>query len=202
MDMSYVHGTTKIFGHCLFRWHERQADGWRVVELEPDHCETCVAELRRVTKGEIQVPGRWPTGTRPPPRPAAAEVRVLVVDDDDDARSATVELLRSNGYSVLAACDGGDALEMLRGADPPCIVLLDLSMPVVGGREVLREIRQEESLSSVRVIVVSGDRITAKPTGSDLLLRKPVPPQALLAAVGLVTARIKATVAPRTRTSS
>lgn len=80
---------------------------------------------------------------------------ILLVDDDADFR-ATVRLsLELSGWQVAEAADGGQALEAL-AARPPLLVLLDLNMPVLNGRELLQRMRQDEALCQVPVLVLSG----------------------------------------------
>ncbi len=43
-----VVGLLKVRGHCLFTWHETEIDGRRTVEVHAEHCEECIAELRRI----------------------------------------------------------------------------------------------------------------------------------------------------------
>ncbi|HKC26276.1 MAG TPA: response regulator, partial [Thermoanaerobaculia bacterium] len=58
--------------------------------------------------------------------------RVLVVEDDRDVREAVVELLEDNAYEPVPAINGLEALEKLReGKDDPCLILLDVMMPVM-----------------------------------------------------------------------
>ena len=62
---------------------------------------------------------------------------ILVVDDEEMVRKLACMALRSHGYKVLEAKNGRDALEVLAGAAPlPSLVLLDLTMPVMGGEEL------------------------------------------------------------------
>ena len=68
---------------------------------------------------------------------------VLVVDDEDVVRALAMECLECQGFTVLGAADGREALEIYRahGGGIAC-VLLDLTMPVMDGEECLRELRQ------------------------------------------------------------
>ena len=59
--------------------------------------------------------------------------RVLVVDDDDDIRGLVCEVLGAEGYSVLDAPHGAAALALV-AVDAPCLILLDMRMPVMDGR--------------------------------------------------------------------
>jgi CheY-like chemotaxis protein len=82
--------------------------------------------------------------------------RVLVVEDDQDIRESVVEILEENGYSPIAASNGREALEMLgRSESLPCVILLDLMMPVMDGRAFREEQLKRPKLSSIPVIVVS-----------------------------------------------
>jgi CheY-like chemotaxis protein len=82
--------------------------------------------------------------------------RILVVDDNEGLLENLAELLQSEGYEVATAADGAVALTRL-AADPlPHVVLLDLNMPGVGGREIAERIRHDPRLSSVRVVLSTG----------------------------------------------
>jgi len=95
--------------------------------------------------------------TNHPDSPAGPNL-VLVVDDDFDIREALSDVLASEGYSVLTAADGGEALERLRGGVRPAVMLLDLMMPRVSGVEVIDALRKDESLSKIPVVVCSANR--------------------------------------------
>jgi len=79
---------------------------------------------------------------------------VLVVDDEIDIRQAVVEVLAEEGYEVIAACDGVEALAQLR-AHHPDLVLLDLMMPRMSGWEFRAEQQHDPSVSDIPVIVLS-----------------------------------------------
>ena len=102
--------------------------------------------------------------------------RILVVEDEPDIRTLLADVLRSEGYPVLTAGDGLQALEQLRttGAD---LVILDLRMPGVDGWAVLRERNHEVSWRSVPVIVLSASRAEAlreaRQLGATACLAKP-----------------------------
>lgn len=81
----------------------------------------------------------------------------MVVDDDDDVRDTMRELLEGEGYRVETAGDGRDALDLLESIERPGVILLDLSMPRMGGQEFLEEARKRHpELRRVPVVVVSG----------------------------------------------
>ena len=115
--------------------------------------------------------------------PAGPNV-VLVVDDDYDIREALSDVLASEGYSVVTAADGGEALERLRGGVRPDVVLLDLMMPRVSGVEVIDALRKDESLREIPVVVCSANRgYGPDDLGVHGVLRKPVSVEDLLQAV-------------------
>lgn len=79
---------------------------------------------------------------------------VLVVDDDDETVDVMREILAEEGHVVLAAKNGREALEIARGRMPD-LVLLDLNMPDMGGREFLARARADSVLAELHVVVVS-----------------------------------------------
>jgi CheY-like chemotaxis protein len=81
-------------------------------------------------------------------------VSVLVVDDENDIREAVSELLADEGYEVLGAGDGAEALKQLRDHHPS-VVLLDLMMPVMNGWEFRAAQKGDPDLSRIPVIVLS-----------------------------------------------
>jgi two-component system chemotaxis response regulator CheY len=112
---------------------------------------------------------------------------VLVVDDDRDIRDVLTDALEAEGYRVITAPDGQEALDWLRASTVrPCVILLDLMMPRMDGLQFRTEQLNEPSFAAVPVIVLSADPsviATAKSLNFAGSLRKPVPLEALLAAV-------------------
>jgi two-component system chemotaxis response regulator CheY len=111
--------------------------------------------------------------------------RVLLVEDDLDLRDIVQDILETEGYDVIPAAHGRQALEYLRttrsGDDAPALVILDLTMPMVSGWEVLDAILDDPCLQ-MPVIVVSAFG-HSKPNGVAAYLRKPFNPVDLLDAV-------------------
>lgn len=95
---------------------------------------------------------------------------VLVVDDDDDIRATLLELLLSVGYRVCGAANGREALECLLTKRQPCLVLLDLNMPVMNGYEFLAALARDQRLPELRVVVMSA-ALTNKPDGVPFLTK-------------------------------
>ena len=113
--------------------------------------------------------------------------RVLVVDDDEAVRTLASWQLESDGFAVDQAADGAEALGAI-AADRPDLVVLDLTMPGVGGLDVLRRVRTAPATESLPVIVLSGrsgetDRIVGLDLGADDYLVKPFSPGELAARV-------------------
>ncbi|MGH7269169.1 MAG: response regulator [Polyangiaceae bacterium] len=95
---------------------------------------------------------------------------VLVVDDQRDQRETIAPALEAEGYAVRCAENGAQALALMHGAGRPDAIVLDLSMPVMGGWELLEILRGEPELSEIPVVVLSA---LPAPTGT-LHLAKPV----------------------------
>ena len=84
---------------------------------------------------------------------------IFVVDDDADIRQAIQDTLEDEGFQVEAAGDGAAALEKLRSLPvEPCLVLLDLMMPVMDGWEFLAVRKQDPRLSAIPITVISASR--------------------------------------------
>jgi CheY-like chemotaxis protein len=104
-----------------------------------------------------------------------AQKTVLLVEDDPDIRDIVQDVLEAEGYDVVPASHGRQALEFLSGAregEKPDLVILDMMMPLVDGRHVLEAIRNNKMLSSVPVVVMSAVA-HEKPAGAAAFLRKP-----------------------------
>jgi CheY-like chemotaxis protein len=108
---------------------------------------------------------------------------VLVVDDDADIRDSIGDILELRGYRVFRAANGREALERLRSGPPPCVILLDLMMPVLNGWEFREQQTSDVRLAGVPVVVISGDGSTdekAARIGVSEFLRKPLELSAIL----------------------
>ena len=81
---------------------------------------------------------------------------VLVVDDDRDIRDSLVEMLEDQGYLALAAANGVEALEVMRtSTELPCVILLDLMMPMMDGWEFREAQLKNPAWTEIPVIVIS-----------------------------------------------
>jgi CheY-like chemotaxis protein len=81
---------------------------------------------------------------------------VLVVEDDEEVRENLSFLLKLRGHEVQQAVQGQQALHKIHTHGPPCLVILDLMMPVMNGWEFHAAMRSDPSLDAVPVIVLSG----------------------------------------------
>jgi len=108
---------------------------------------------------------------------------IVLIEDDEGIRDTMAALLEDEGYVVLQATNGAEGLERVRAADRLCLVLLDLWMPVMNGWQLLAEMRADERLSEVPVVVISAAGEQPPPFGAAAFLRKPVRLEALLEAV-------------------
>jgi DNA-binding response OmpR family regulator len=128
--------------------------------------------------------------------PDVACSRVLVVDDDQRVRTVVAWQLEADGYAVTEAGDGASALAQIEH-NRPDLVVLDLSLPGVGGLDVLRRVREADGTAApLPVIVLSGrsgdtDRIIGLDLGADDYLVKPFSPGELAARVRSVLRRAR-----------
>lgn len=112
--------------------------------------------------------------------------RVLVVDDDQDIRESVSEVLAEEGYVVEQAANGREALTKLADrTHPPCLVFLDMTMPVMSGGQLLAALADDgDRLERLPVVVVSANVNLAEIAGARLVLQKPVTLDAILAIAG------------------
>ena len=109
---------------------------------------------------------------------------VLVVDDDHAIVKFVTLILENEGYRVVTARDGDEALQKVREARPD-LVLLDIIMPRRNGYQVCRAIKEDAQLRSLPVLFLSvksqpSDRFWAKRVGADGFLAKPFDPADLV----------------------
>ena len=99
---------------------------------------------------------------------------ILVIEDDDDIRNVMVEVLEAEGYITESAINGKDALEKLTVISKPCLVLLDMMMPIMNGREFLDTIMKDAYLAPIPVLIVSAVADRTNTEGSVGFLKKPI----------------------------
>ena len=120
------------------------------------------------------------------PYPGAVPMeRILVVEDDRAVQKALKRLFEAEGFAVEISADGKAALEAFR-ATTPAVIVLDLRLPSMSGRDVCREIKQQSP--AVPIIVLSAasdvsDKVLLLELGADDYVTKPFSPRELLARV-------------------
>lgn len=102
---------------------------------------------------------------------------ILIADDYDDNRELLRLMLEAEGYAVREVRDGRECVEAAR-AEPPDLVLIDLSMPVMDGWNALRELRADERTRALRCVAVTAfaaqsDQQRALAAGFDAYVSKP-----------------------------
>jgi len=122
--------------------------------------------------------------------------KILLIEDDRRIHKTLKLLFESEGYSLEVALDGPSGLEAFRSTKPS-VVILDLKLPKMSGRDVLREIRKEAA--SQPVIILSAvseelDKVLLLELGADDYVTKPFSPKELLARVRAVARRADRTL--------
>jgi two-component system, cell cycle response regulator DivK len=104
--------------------------------------------------------------------------RVLLVEDFDDSRFSLSKLLEIEGYEVLEAVDGAEAIDLAKKTNPD-LILMDLTLPVVDGLSATRQIRAYEPLHRVPIIALSAHDVDdykaiARDAGCTDYITKPI----------------------------
>jgi DNA-binding response OmpR family regulator len=179
------------------------------------------SDIARIRAAAEQLPlpvqplARRPVGDAPPaapgplpyaspaavPRRAAPRGRILVVDDTAENRDVFERRLRFEGHEVVCA-DGGEAALALAAAQPFDLILLDVMMPDLDGREVLVRLRADPATAEIPVVMISAldDVATAVDSierGADDFITKPFDPVLLRARVGASIERVRLRQAER-----
>lgn len=110
---------------------------------------------------------------------------VLVVDDDEDIRESLIGCLEDEGYRPIGAANGKQALDLLAGLDRlPCVIVLDLMMPIMDGRGFREEQLRTPTLAGIPVVMISAFAPDPSAIARDLkiddYLSKPVDPTVFL----------------------
>ena len=119
--------------------------------------------------------------------------RIVVADDDLDILDLVVFKLTQAGFETVAVTDGEAALAAIE-ANPPRLAILDITMPGMSGIEVLRQVRANESIADLDVILLTArardsDVDTGFATGASDYVIKPFSPKELMQRVNAVLAR-------------
>ena len=111
---------------------------------------------------------------------------ILIVEDDPDIRDTLRELLLIEGYTAYAVANGREGLNALKTIPKPCLIFLDLMMPVMNGWEFLDARKDDVVLKTLPIVIVSALQGPTPLSGGNLpepsaeFLKKPVDMDALL----------------------
>lgn len=105
---------------------------------------------------------------------------ILVVEDNDDVRDMMTVTLELEGHEVYTAANGRQALAQLENGIRPCVILLDLMMPVMNGWEFRAALQRDQRFSDIPIVVISaaGGEIVSQP--SEPFIPKPIDVDTLL----------------------
>lgn len=122
---------------------------------------------------------------------------ILVADDDPPILRLVRTKLQADGYGVVTAMNGQEAVDIFE-AERPDIVILDLMMPVMDGFEAMQQIRQMSNVPIIMLTARAGqaDKIRGLDMGADDYVTKPFSPDELSARVAAVLRRVKGEAAP------
>ena len=118
---------------------------------------------------------------------------VLVADDEDDILELIVFRLENSGYTVIAAHDGAEALELARSSKPD-LAVLDVMIPKMDGFELVRRLREDEATTRMPIILLTARTQEADvqhgfDAGADDYIRKPFSPEELRSRVQAILGR-------------
>jgi len=110
--------------------------------------------------------------------------RILLVDDEPDIIKTVQVRLEKNGYAVITAIDGQDALAKARSENPD-LIILDLMLPKLNGYQVCRMLKFDEQYKKIPIIIFTArtqdqDKQTSQEVGADAYISKPFESSVLL----------------------
>jgi CheY-like chemotaxis protein len=106
---------------------------------------------------------------------------ILLVEDDPDIRDTVSELLELEGYQMVTSPNGREALAQLQRMKRPCLILLDVMMPIMDGYAFMKGMRADGQLADIPVVVTSASH--KPPEGACAYVPKPIDVDELLAVV-------------------
>lgn len=106
--------------------------------------------------------------------------KILIVEDDKEISSSLIDLLSSEGYEVVPAYNGLEAIELLKDRkEDPCLILTDLMMPKMNGWELIEILSAKDVVISIPVVVMTacnpgkipdGKKVVKKPFNLDIVV--------------------------------
>jgi Tfp pilus assembly pilus retraction ATPase PilT/CheY-like chemotaxis protein len=182
---------------------EAEADGMRTMRRsgldQVDSGLTTLAEVNRVLGGSLAETVSEADGLPAEPlrdqQPNEAG-HILLVDDDAVNRTMARALLEKQGFRISEAADGEKALQQLDACSDYSLMVLDLDMPRMGGREVLAAVRGRVATAGLPVVVLTGTQdpdaeIEVMRGGADDYIRKPIDPPRFIARVSAALRRAR-----------
>ena len=127
--------------------------------------------------------------------------RILIVDDEDDIREFISYNLRREGYDVYMASNGAEALNIVRSLRPH-LILLDMMMPVMDGRQTCEQMRSMPELKDTMIIFLSAVQeeecqLDSYLAGADDYITKPVSMRVLCSRINAIMRRLKPVTVPQ-----
>jgi len=152
-----------------------------------------VEESRAARRSDSASRGAHSTNVRPGSAGSVAHAHaLLVVDDNRSIREPLIALPEDEGFRARGVGNGREALQTLRDGYPACLILLDLTMPIMDGWSFRAAQRQDERLASIPIVVLTAlldPQAEARKLGAVAGFQKPIDPAGLL--------RVIATHCPR-----
>lgn len=108
---------------------------------------------------------------------------ILVVEDDAGIRETLSYALELEGYRVVSASNGREGIAALERVHNPCMILLDLMMPVLNGWQFVEAISKVQSYARIPIVILTAFADTAKSIRADAIIPKPIDLDTLLRAV-------------------
>jgi two-component system phosphate regulon response regulator PhoB len=131
--------------------------------------------------------------------------QILIVEDEPDLANTVAFNLEQEGFMTLVVGSGTEALEKIRSADPPDLVVLDLMLPDISGTEVCRQLRQGSETRRIPVLMLTAksdpiDRVVGFEVGADDYVTKPFSVRELVLRIRAILRRTEANPPPERKT--
>jgi two-component system alkaline phosphatase synthesis response regulator PhoP/two-component system response regulator VicR len=139
--------------------------------------------MRRRSEAQMSLQNAWPDGGFNWKKPK----KILAVDDDQSITLVVQMSLQAEGYEVITARNGREALEMVREHQPDMVVM-DVMMPIMDGLSALRILKEDEATAELPIIMLTArateaDVLSGWLRGADMYMTKPFDPWQLIANV-------------------